>query len=37
VTKDGFLKKEAERILPKYKLGNKLKVMSPVEVMRKYF
>lgn len=37
VTKDSMLRKEAEKILAKYKLRRKLKVMSPVEVKRKHF
>ena len=36
MTKDGLLRKEAEKILPKYK-GVKLKVMDVPEVKKKFF
>ncbi|MCL4400233.1 hypothetical protein M1506_03065 [Patescibacteria group bacterium] len=37
VTKDGLLRKEAEDIVARYKLGSKLKVMTPAEVKKKFF
>lgn len=37
VTKDGLLRKEAENIVIHYKLGSKLKVMTPAEVKKKFF
>ncbi len=37
VTKDSSLRKEAEKIMTEYKLHNKLKVMTPAEVKKKYF
>lgn len=37
ITKDGFLRKEAEKILTEHKLRNKLKVMTPSEVKKKFF
>ncbi len=37
ITKDGLLQKESAKILEKYKLHKKLKVMSPNEVKKKYF
>lgn len=37
VTKDGLLYKEAEKVVTRYRLRKKLKVMTPSEIKRRYF
>jgi hypothetical protein len=37
ITKDGLLRKEAEKIISNKKLSGKLKVMIPLEAKKKYF
>jgi predicted nucleic acid-binding protein len=37
ITKDGMLRKEAEKIISQHKLSSKLKVFTPLEVKKNYF